>query len=1104
MDFTIYSIGSSSFLTEVLNGVAMITGTGDIERVAASGFLLFVMWTGVKYILNPQQGVGWGQALAGLIMYLVFFGPTVTAYVEDVYTGRVTVVGNVPIGPVAAGSIMSRIGYGLTRQLEQGYGTASQSSRLTQGGYIDPLKTLVGLRRQAVIDLALKGVDSEIGGNSKHTLFNYMRECTLRKPSFEGRDQSDKIYTGALPDSLFLDNHFYSTEVYTPGGPRTKSCIEAQEDVNRIFSKLENSAIVAKTMTEALRNDLYDESIGRPSTTDSLNDFLQSFGMVGAGNAGALFAAGIMHPLLDAAKASHLRDGLDMAASAAITLSIQQRDAQWAAEGSSFLQSVRPFLAYVEGLSYAITPITAIVVIMGASGIAMAGKYMMLFFWIQLWMPILSITNLYLVQASTDKLKTVVGSTSDFSIGSFYAFDTFSQIAQTWVGVGAAMMAATPFISLFVVSGSIYTMNSLAGRMSAADTFDEGRVSPKAGNAPAAISEAPMTQFDVTGGAASSGAEGAMPSMQAGNIASNAKSVSLTKARQSQQAFSSKLSQMASNQVSAGSVSSLINSAVNSESFRDQSSFKNSQDVLSSLAQSHGLSQQESREFSNQTAAALSKGAMGGTVGVSQGYKSASGTTISADQINRALTSSGWGEDQSISLGSDLANSVQDQLATTYSSQFSQQDSSELSQAAQQTYTDGKTHGEMSQNVNTMGLSSDVKLKSVGQQLAGSDAASASVNGQFAYHSQNNPGLQSAANSMADNLMHQHQVPQENATLAARAAALSNQSNWQPGNQDEYLSSVSTMSNDGVFSTIFGFSPPGPGATPQQSFQDDSNQNSGLAGEASGINAPTYSSSAGSAIQSHSTAPVAGHDVSGAYQDRKGGMDEVHRVEATDNAVAATEQSASVLAETAVSAHEFSPSVASREVLDGWISSGHNALSGAVSKVTGSEYAGTTSQQSQGEATVTEIINGPGTNAYKAHALQTFAAQDSAGVYMGQGAREMANEFITGSGYGGNVSASANYQHELVSALGSNAGNQAFNNSNALLSHSYRTGDSPPSIVSQTSSNAGRAVDLKSQGGGSTMDTVQRQAPTGSSSQTTIPSTSSGSSDNELVLPPRR
>ncbi len=878
MDFTIYSIGSSTFLTEVLNGVAMITGSGDIGRMASIGFLLFCMWTCVKYIINPQQGVPWGQAFAGYLMYAVMFGPTVTAYVEDIYTGRVTVTHNVPLGPVAAGSFMSQFGYGLTQLQEQGYGLASDTARLTEGGYIDPLKTLVGLRRKEVVDLALQGVDQSIGGNAKHTLFNYIRDCTMRKPSLEGQDSYDDIMTGQLPDALFLNNNFYTTEIFTGSGPQTEDCVSAQTRISFIFTRLEESADIHEQITTVLRSDKMDETLGRPNSIQRLEDFFNGFPEISASNSIALMQAGIVLPLVQAAEAAHLKDGLDSEAATAYNMALQGRNAQWAAEGNSFLDTVRPFLAYVEGLSFAVAPLAAIIVIMGAAGISLVGKYMMLFFWIQLWMPILSITNLYLIQAASDKFNTLAAGNSNFNMGSFYAFSTMSDIAESWVAVGAAMMAATPFISLFVVSGSIYTMNQLAGRMSSADTFDEGRVSPKMGSAPAALSEAPVMQHDVTSATRHSGAEGAIGSFDASRVASNAVSASTSSAIQAQDGFSQTYSQLASNAQTRQSTFNTANSAMSSTSFQNSQAFQEASSVADRVAQTMGISNEDRSEFTSQVTAGMSaspnlKG-FGFGVSGSDTFRTSSGQTISASDVKEAIQGTQWSESDGIALRGEFANAFREEASTSDSTAFTQQQQNQIGTTAQQSYTASQQHQETLGFTESLGMSGSVKMNTAANLVNNSPEARQAIDSAYGQNVAQNPGLAHAAEQTRNSLVSNHGVSAENAETAGRLVALLGQGNWEDGNRDGYMSTFDSFKDSGVFSSMFGFVPGNPGTPPMQGPEVDPSRNEYLVGQGMGAqstapNSP-YDAGAAANINGSAQGNVTDHAAGGRYSEERG------------------------------------------------------------------------------------------------------------------------------------------------------------------------------------------------------------------------------------------
>ncbi|NMU72427.1 hypothetical protein HKA89_27115, partial [Vibrio parahaemolyticus] len=79
-----------------------------------------------------------------------------------------------------------------------------------------------------------------------------------------------------------------------------------------------------------------------------------------------------------------------------VNQAIEQRNTQWAAEQTLFQSIVRPMMTFFEGFIYAITPLMAFVIALGQIGMRMAGKYLLILLWIQLWMPVMAIINLYI------------------------------------------------------------------------------------------------------------------------------------------------------------------------------------------------------------------------------------------------------------------------------------------------------------------------------------------------------------------------------------------------------------------------------------------------------------------------------------------------------------------------------------------------------------------------------------------------------------------------------------------------------------------------------------------------------------------------------------
>ena len=172
----IYSIGDSAYLAAILNAVAMISGTGDFRQLAGVGFLLGVLLVLFQGILQGGRGIRFQNVLVAWLLYALMFGPTARVAIEDAYSGAVRVVDNVPLGPAAVGSLMSNVGYGVSRLFEQAFATPA----MTDTGFADPLQTLMSVRKGTLSRIALGTANSPTpGADIERSFINYVADCTL-------------------------------------------------------------------------------------------------------------------------------------------------------------------------------------------------------------------------------------------------------------------------------------------------------------------------------------------------------------------------------------------------------------------------------------------------------------------------------------------------------------------------------------------------------------------------------------------------------------------------------------------------------------------------------------------------------------------------------------------------------------------------------------------------------------------------------------------------------------------------------------------------------------------------------------------------------------
>ncbi|MBO0180212.1 conjugal transfer protein TraG N-terminal domain-containing protein, partial [Vibrio parahaemolyticus] len=168
------------------------------------------------------------------------------------------------------------------------------------------------------------------------------------------------------------------------------------------------------------------------------------------------------------------------------------------------------------------------IIVMGSMGMTLAGKYFQTVLWIQLWMPVLSITNLFIHTAATNEMASL----STPGLNSMYALSSTGDILQNWIATGGMLAAATPIISLFIVTGSTYAFTSLANRVNGSDHVNEKIQSPDALNQGPVMNSQPAYNHNQFSGTMATGAESMISSFSLGS--SIGSGVSSARAVQSQ------------------------------------------------------------------------------------------------------------------------------------------------------------------------------------------------------------------------------------------------------------------------------------------------------------------------------------------------------------------------------------------------------------------------------------------------------------------------------------------------------------------------------------------------------------------------------------------
>lgn len=469
--FEIYSIGDSAFLAQVLNSVAMLCGTGDFPKLVSIGAILGVFAVCIQSIIGGVRELNIQHILIGLIVYAVFFGPSTTVTIEDSYTGQVRVVDNVPLGVGFSGSMISNIGYGVTELFEQSY---QNTASMTQQPFAESLRELQAIRRNlndaSVIESLNTAINSAGNVDVARSLDNYIRECTFVKIAL-GEMSKEELKTKPWQEALEFNSNIYGTRLYLGNGAddENPTCAQAWPYIQAALANTNNATVIAAVNRAA--GIMLD---GRPQ--DSFNGISQALNQLNlaSNDAHDFVRTAILYPIVERAAAGYYNDFGDVANATMINQAISQRNVQWSAEQTLFMTTVRPMLTFFEGFIYAITPVMGFLFVIGIFGIRLALRYFQTLLWIQLWLPVMSICNLYITMSASREMASYGAN----FLSSFYALERLDDVVSTWVATGGMLCAATPVVALFLVTGSTYAFTTLANRLGGSDHINEKIASP--------------------------------------------------------------------------------------------------------------------------------------------------------------------------------------------------------------------------------------------------------------------------------------------------------------------------------------------------------------------------------------------------------------------------------------------------------------------------------------------------------------------------------------------------------------------------------------------------------------------------------------------------
>lgn len=476
--YEIYSIGDAAFLYQVLNGIAAFAQSDEYDALARIGVMLGVILVMARAAFSGGTQFPAGSLLGVVLVYTAFFSPSRQVAIIDIYTDQVRTVDNVPAGIALAGSQIGSFGYVITNLMEQIFATP----RMTEQGYGAALETLKRVRLATISVYNLKMADEPTpDANWPRSWQQYIADCPLKGVQNEMRHKKEsEIYnTPLMTEGLRFESNIWGTRQDLAKPYTEPTCSEAHArlvDYTRTSFLPYYKDVLAKKLryhdVVELETRLQDalSSLGLDTSAD---DYLLTSAL------SAVYFAGVRQ---------RYAEDFQPAYAVAVDDAVAQRNAQWFADESLFQHYMRPMMAFLEVFVFAMTPFLVLLFGLGAFGLHVIGAFLLTLVWINTWMPVLAVINLFQHMTASGKLSALAenGASVDTMAGLFQA----DSIVQTYLAVAGNMAAAVPALTaafLFIGKQAVGA-NLMAQRLSSgSDTFKEEKAAPDSFHAGAMV-----------------------------------------------------------------------------------------------------------------------------------------------------------------------------------------------------------------------------------------------------------------------------------------------------------------------------------------------------------------------------------------------------------------------------------------------------------------------------------------------------------------------------------------------------------------------------------------------------------------------------------------
>jgi hypothetical protein len=502
--FTLYVYGDVNMFYMVLNAVAMVFNSSMFNTSSGAGAFLIgglvsVIVVTSRSIFHSSSDFKPAYLMTLFLFFFAGVNVKTTVQIEDVFTGTVSSVANIPMFVAAPAGIISAAANGITTAIETAFTTPAPSSSFTAlslgaEGFVNPLRLLISLRCD---EFACPAADFPYQARS---LQSFLLHCAMPSSGFSqsGLETATDVVSYLTGLTVSGISVYYSATY--PNGVGMDCVTEASTlntDIGNLFAGA-NAKILNIDVYQKMLKTAPGQNNPSQTPTWTTGDIQSSFTAIVNGSASQMMAQSSQAYMSNMMFMDSLENTFKCSSSAG-TLnsfnicvdSVMERDAlekmkvDDSAAGSIFARTMFPAMNLLLMLFYGFSPLVALVAMMmsgGGQGFKVVFQYFLFGAWVQSWTPVAAIINYYM-QLQASQAAMAAGLTSaGLSIRNAHMF--YDALGMK-IALGANMLAATPILTYALISGSVMSMTSAIGAIAGKDKVDESQGAPtlEGGNA---------------------------------------------------------------------------------------------------------------------------------------------------------------------------------------------------------------------------------------------------------------------------------------------------------------------------------------------------------------------------------------------------------------------------------------------------------------------------------------------------------------------------------------------------------------------------------------------------------------------------------------------